>query len=117
MQKIIGEEAREQVLALTGGSDATGLGKTWPTLLNETLAIETKLDWVTGTYAQQPVWPLTPRFSMLNYQSPSGLDNLMVAANYAVTVYGVSFFELLYYISAQNNRFCFLSVFFCIPTC
>ena len=87
----------KQVLALTGGSDATGLGKTWPTLLNETLAIETKLDWVTGTYAQQPVWPLTPRFSMLNYQSPSGLDNLMVAANYAVTVYGVSFFELLYY--------------------
>jgi spore coat polysaccharide biosynthesis predicted glycosyltransferase SpsG len=90
-------EPGRQVLALAGGSDATGLGKTWPMQLNETLPIGTKLDWVTGSYAQQPVWPSTSRFSMFNHQSPSGLDNLMVAANYAVTVYGVSFFELLYY--------------------
>jgi spore coat polysaccharide biosynthesis predicted glycosyltransferase SpsG len=34
---------------------------------------------------------------MLNHQSPSDLDHLMAEANYAVTVYGVSFFELLYY--------------------
>jgi|CXWL01.1.fsa_nt_gi spore coat polysaccharide biosynthesis predicted glycosyltransferase SpsG len=86
-----------QVLALTGGSDATGLGKTLPTLLNEAFADDTELHWITGPYAQQPVWPAFPRFSMVNHQSLSGLDDLMVEANYAVTVYGVSFFELLYY--------------------
>lgn len=86
-----------RVLALTGGSDATDLGKTLPTLLNSALAGDTELHWVTGPYAQGPVWPASPRLRMLNHQSPSGLDDLMAAANYAVTVYGVSFFELLYY--------------------
>ncbi|WP_432743838.1 hypothetical protein ABXJ76_02640 [Methylobacter sp. G7] len=86
-----------QVLVLAGGADATGLGETWPALLNEALPDGTQLDWVTGPYAQQPVWPLTQRIAMLNHQAPSGLDDLMQAANYAVTVYGVSFFELLYY--------------------
>lgn len=86
-----------RVLALTGGSDATGLGKTLPTLLNEALPGGTELHWVTGPYAQGPFLPASPRLRMLNHQSPSGLDDLMAAANYAVTVYGVSFFELLYY--------------------
>ena len=86
-----------RVLALAGGSDATGLGETWPTLLNETLPITTELQWVTGPYARQPVLPSRPRFSMVNHQSPAGLDDLMVEANYAMTVYGVSFYELLYY--------------------
>lgn len=86
-----------QVLALTGGSDATCLGKTLPTLLNESLSSDTELNWVTGPYAQKPIWPTAPRFSMLNHPSPSGLDALMMGANYAMTVYGVSFFELLYY--------------------
>jgi spore coat polysaccharide biosynthesis predicted glycosyltransferase SpsG len=86
-----------QVLALAGGSDATGLGKTWPTLLDEALPVGIHLNWVTGPYAQQPVWPVSPRLSLLNHQAPSNLDNLMMTANYAVTVYGVSFFELLYY--------------------
>jgi spore coat polysaccharide biosynthesis predicted glycosyltransferase SpsG len=87
----------KKILVLTGGSDATGLGKTLPALLNERLHDGTELHWVTGPYAQEPVCPASPRLSMLNHQSPSGLDDLMVEANYAVTVYGVSFFELLYY--------------------
>ncbi len=86
-----------RVLALAGGSDATALGETWPTLLNETLPATTELQWVTGPYARQPVWPGQPRFLMVNHQAPAGLDDLMVGANYAVTVYGVSFYELLYY--------------------
>lgn len=86
-----------QVIALTGGSDATCLGRTLPTLLNAALPGGTALHWVTGPYAQQPVWPVAPRFSMVDHNSPSGLDDLMLRANYAVTVYGASFFELLYY--------------------
>ena len=86
-----------QVLALAGGSDATNLGKTMPVLLNESLPSDTELHWVTGPYAQQPNLPVSPRISILNHQSPSSLDDLMIGANYAVTAYGVSFFELIYY--------------------
>jgi spore coat polysaccharide biosynthesis predicted glycosyltransferase SpsG len=86
-----------QVLALTGGSDATDLGKTLPIKLNDALSSSTELHWVTGPYAQQPVKIESPRISMVNHQSPSGLDDLMINSNYAVTVFGVSFFELLYY--------------------
>ncbi len=86
-----------RVLALAGGSDATALGETWPTLLNETLPATTELQWVTGPYARQPVLPPQPRFPLVNHQAPAGLDDLMVEANYAVTVYGVSFYELLSY--------------------
>jgi spore coat polysaccharide biosynthesis predicted glycosyltransferase SpsG len=86
-----------KVLVLTGGSDTTGLGRTLPKQLNEALPSTTELHWITGPYAQQPLWPTSFRISILNHQSPSSLDSLMVESNYAMTVYGVSFFELLYY--------------------
>lgn len=85
------------VLVLSGGSDATGLGKAWPTRLNATLPANTALHWVTGPFAAAPVWPERPRTAMTNHVAPKGLDRLMREANYAVTVYGVSFYELLYY--------------------
>jgi spore coat polysaccharide biosynthesis predicted glycosyltransferase SpsG len=87
----------KRVLALAGGSDATGLGEVLPTLLDAALPVDTELHWVTGPYARQPVLPASPRFAILNHQSPSDLNDLMVRANYALTVYGVSFFESLYY--------------------
>lgn len=90
-------EPGRQVLALAGGSDATNLGRSLPTLLNAALPDGTTLHWVTGPFAQNPVWPLSPRFPMVYHHPPSGLDDLMLKTNYAVTVYGVSFFELLYY--------------------
>lgn len=86
-----------QVLALTGGSDATGLGNSLPERLNESLSADAELHWVIGPYAKQPIWPVTQRFAMIKHQSPSELDDLMVASHYAITLYGVSFFELLYY--------------------
>lgn len=85
------------VLALSGGSDVTNLGQSWPSLLNDVLPLDSSLHWVTGPFAQQPAWPQSPRISMCNHMAPAGLDELMVNANYAVTVYGVSFYELLYY--------------------
>ncbi len=84
-----------RVLALTGGSDATNLGCGWPALLDASLPESTDLNWVTGPFAQAPVWPQTPRIRMTQYIAPKGLQHLMTKANYAVTVYGVSFFELL----------------------
>jgi len=86
-----------KVLALTGGSDATGLGTSLPRLLNEVLPADTELHWVTGPYAEQPLFPVSPKCSIVNHQSPSSLADLMANSHYAITVYGVSFFELLYY--------------------
>lgn len=90
-------QAGRQVLVLTGGSDATGLGKTFPSQLSAALPQEIELHWVIGPYSQKPVLPDSLYPSILLHQSPSGLDELMTTTHYAVTIYGVSFFELLYY--------------------
>jgi hypothetical protein len=84
-----------KVLVLTGGSDTTLLGRTWPTLINDRLPNGTEVNWVTGPFAKSPVWPQTPRIRMTQHLAPNGLQPLMSKTNYAVTVYGVSFFELL----------------------
>lgn len=85
----------QRVLALTGGSDATSLGRHWPALLATSLPGTTELNWVTGPFAQAPVFPKTPRIRMTQHVAPNGLQHLMSTTNYAITVYGVSFFELL----------------------
>ena len=87
----------KRILVLTGGSDTTKLGETLPTQLDAVLPDYTELHWVTGPYAKAPVWPKSQRLETLNHQAPSGLDDLMLKSNYALTVFGVSFFELLYY--------------------
>lgn len=86
-----------QVLVLTGGSDVTGLGQRLPTLLQNTLPGNLLINWVTGPYAEQPVFPELQTMNFVNHQAPASLDTLMLDTNYAVTIYGVSFFELLYY--------------------
>lgn len=86
----------QKVLALTGGSDATHLGETWPDLLNQSLPCNSELHWVTGPFSSKPNWPVSPRIRMIEHVAPAGLGPLMLQANYAVTVFGVSFFELLY---------------------
>ena len=85
-----------RVLALTGGSDVTSLGKTWPIQLNNVLPPSTELHWVTGAFAGMPSLPQSPRIDIHHHFAPVGLGPLMQLSNYAVTVFGVSFFELMY---------------------
>lgn len=87
----------EEVLVLTGGSDAAGLGETLPGLLDRRLPEGTRLHWVQGPYAEPPNWPDNPRLPHTVHRAPDRLDELMREAPYALTVYGVSFFELLKY--------------------
>lgn len=86
-----------RVLVLTGGGDVTRLGQRLPTLLSNALPDGAVVDWVTGPYAEQPVRPESAKVAFVNHQAPARLDSLMAEAHYAMTVYGVSFFELLYY--------------------
>lgn len=90
-------EPGENILTLSGGSDATGLGRNWPRELNDRLPDVSEVHWVTGPFSQAPAWPECPRIKMHNHIAPSGLGDFMANANYAITVYGVSFYELLYY--------------------
>lgn len=85
-----------RVLALTGGSDVTRLGATWPSLLNDLLPPDIVLDWVTGPFADKPNFPEFLRINLTEHIAPTGLGMLMRQASYAVTVFGVSFYELLY---------------------
>ena len=87
----------KNVLVLTGGSDTTFLGGVWPALLNANLPNNTKVDWVTGPFAPNPLWPSSSRIQIQNYNAPHGLAHLMCQTNYALTVYGVSFYELLFF--------------------
>ena len=87
----------KNVLVLSGGSDATGLGKNFPYALNGSLDDDVDLHWITGPFSQAPIWPNKPRINMHNHFAPTELDAFMLNANYAITVYGVSFYELLYY--------------------
>ena len=86
-----------QVLILTGGSDSTSLGRTWPTLLDRLLPVRSEVHWVTGPFATSPYLPDTRRLTWHEHVAPRDLRHLMSRANFAVTVFGVSFFELLHY--------------------
>src|SRR3989338_3780835 len=87
----------KHVLALTGGADVTLLSQILPKRLNELLPNETILHWVSGPFAKPPCFPAKTSISIQHHIGLQGLDDLMVKMNYAITVYGVSFFELLYY--------------------
>lgn len=86
-----------KVLVLTGGSDATNLGKAWPSVLNEMLPSETEVHWVRGPFSKQPVLPSSSSVQFIVHDAPAALGPLMQSVNYAVTVFGVSFFELLHH--------------------
>jgi spore coat polysaccharide biosynthesis predicted glycosyltransferase SpsG len=85
----------QNVIALTGGSDVSNLGKHWLKLLNNRLPKNTNLDWVVGPYASRPVLKEKKNINVTEYISPDNVAPLMQKANYAVTVFGVAFFELL----------------------
>ena len=87
----------DKVLVLTGGSDTTKLGKLWPSLLDNRLPSRSEVHWVTGPFAGRPDIPFNPRLKWYEHIAPQNLKYLMSQTNFAVTVYGVSFFELLHY--------------------
>lgn len=85
----------ETVLVLTGGGDVTQLGKTLPTILNEHLPRGSTIHWVTGPFSERPIFPDSPRVDFIECIAPNGLSALMQRSAIAITVYGVSFFELM----------------------
>lgn len=83
------------ILALTGGSDATQLGQYWPAVLDLCLPLGYVVHWVTGPLSERPIFPDPSRVEFIEHVAPAGLSALMHEVTAAVTVFGVSFFELI----------------------
>ena len=86
-----------KVLVLTGGSDISNLGKTLPSQLDQILDNNSELHWVKGPLSKDPNLPEKCRLNWTIHDSPQRLDQLIVQSNYAITVFGISFFEVLQY--------------------
>jgi len=86
-----------KVLILTGGSDIANLGETFPTQLDVSLDRGIELHWVQGPFASSPNLPKKCRLNWIVHNAPEQLDELIVQSDYVMTVFGVSFFEVLQY--------------------
>jgi len=85
----------DRVLVLTGGSDVTGQAATLPSLIDSALPDGTEVWWVQGPFADAPVVPARPRLRWMVQQAPEGLEGLITQCGYALTIFGVTLFELL----------------------
>ena len=85
----------DSALVLTGGSDATGLGQDWPEILASCLPNNSRLNWVTGPFAEPPTFPQTTNIHFVEHVAPPTLNALMRDTGIAITVFGVSLFELI----------------------
>jgi spore coat polysaccharide biosynthesis predicted glycosyltransferase SpsG len=86
-----------RILILTGGSDVSKLGKTLPAQLEAALGRDAKVHWVRGPFSDAPILPNKCRLNWTIHDAPESLDELIVQSDYVMTVFGVSFFEVLQY--------------------
>jgi spore coat polysaccharide biosynthesis predicted glycosyltransferase SpsG len=86
-----------KVLVLTGGSDIANLGETLPAQLDKLLDKKIELHWVKGPFSNMPNLPKKCRLNWIVHNAPEYLDELIVQNDYVMTVFGISFFEVLQY--------------------
>jgi spore coat polysaccharide biosynthesis predicted glycosyltransferase SpsG len=86
-----------KVLILTGGSDISSLGVALPIQLDKLLDKNIELHWVRGPFSDAPILPKVCRLNWTIHDAPEYLDELIVQSDYVMTVFGVSFFEVLQY--------------------
>ena len=87
----------KNILILTGGSDKMKYSSYLPEILLSKIPEIYNIIWIKGPFA------LSPNKSVLNNErfilidSPASIDKYIISSNYALTIYGVTFFELTYY--------------------
>ena len=86
-----------KILVLTGGSDVTNLGKALPTQLDQILDKNSEVHWVKGPLSDDPILPERQKLKWILHDAPQQLDELIEECNYALSVFGLSFFEALQY--------------------
>lgn len=86
-----------KILVLTGGSDVLNLGKILPTQLDNILDKNSEVHWVKGPLSNDPKLPEKQKLKWIFHDTPQQLDEIIVQSNYVLTVFGVTFFEVLQY--------------------
>jgi len=86
-----------KILVLTGGSDVLNLGKTLPIQLDSILDKNSEVHWVKGPLSDDPKLPEKQKLKWIFHSAPQQLDEIIVQSNYVLTVFGVTFFEVLQY--------------------
>ena len=86
-----------RVLVLTGGSDIMNLGKSLPNEIDQILDKNSEIHWVRGPFSKEPKIPKKRRLSWFIHYAPQQLDELIMQSNYVISVFGISFFEVLQY--------------------
>lgn len=87
----------DALLVLTGGADTTKLGDHWLKQLDLILPQYIDFHWVQGPFATAPVLPDDTNRRITIHRGLNDLSSLMNEVRYAATLYGISFYELLYY--------------------
>jgi len=83
------------VIVLTGGSDTANLACYLPQQLDEHLPGDAKIHWIKGPFANSPEIPVNTGLHWTIYDAPDDIYPIASQMNYALSVYGVSFFEML----------------------
>ena len=86
-----------KILVLTGGSDVLNLGKILPIQLDSILDKNSEVHWVKGPLSDDPKLPEKQKLKWIFHDAPQQLDEIIVQSNYVLTVFGVTFFEVLQY--------------------
>lgn len=86
-----------KLLVLTGGSDAKNLSEYLPAMLDSKIDQKAEINWVQGPFANIPNIPSKPKLKWIIHKAPESLDQLITESNYVLTVFGVSFFEVIQY--------------------
>jgi len=86
-----------KIIVMTGGSDVSNLSQKLPILLDNSLSEGSRIIWIQGPYAKPPKLSDRPRLHWEVHRNPKNLIQLIQKSNYAITTYGVTYFELLAY--------------------
>ncbi len=95
VEKTVPFQPGRRLLVMTGGSDLGALGEQWPAMLDEQLTESMEIIWIKGPFAAPPVIPHSSHHQWQVLENPADLLSIMTNCHYALSVYGVSFFELL----------------------
>ena len=73
------------------------LGKSLPNEIDQILDKNSEIHWVRGPFSKEPKIPKKRRLSWFIHYAPQQLDELIMQSNYVISVFGISFFEVLQY--------------------
>lgn len=87
-------KAAASIVVLTGGADPLGFAGTLPMKLSQIVPANNTITWIQGPYAGAPLWTgCTTKFKTI--KSPPSLSNILHEFDYALCIFGVTFFECL----------------------